>query len=241
MADALVTSAVLRWARVRAGASVEAVAARLKVSSDDVTSWEDGRSLPSFAKVRDLAKFRGVPLGYLFLNEPPAETLTALDLRRLGRELAEALGADFLAVYHDARAKQAWYRDYLIRLGAQPVAFVGSCTRHDDEVTVAAGMRNVLGITADWRRGTGNWEGMFRSLVAKTESAGVLVLRNSVVGNNTHRPLSVNQFRGFALSDAYAPLVFINTGDAQAAQIFTLAHELVHIWLDVSAISNFGI
>jgi Zn-dependent peptidase ImmA (M78 family)/transcriptional regulator with XRE-family HTH domain len=241
MADALVTSGVLRWARARAGATVDAVASRLKVSADDVESWEDGRSLPSFAKARDLARFLGVPLGYLYLDQPPAETLSTLDLRRLGHELAEELGADFLAVYHDAKAKQAWYREHLIHIGAQPRGFVGSCTVRDDVVAVAARMRDVLGITPAWRRGTGNWEGMFRGLVAKTETAGVLVLRNSVVGNNTHRPLSVNQFRGFALSDDFAPLVFINTGDAQAAQIFTLAHELVHIWLNVSAISNYGI
>jgi Zn-dependent peptidase ImmA (M78 family) len=180
-------------------------------------------------------------LGYLFLDEPPAEALTTQDLRRLGHELAEELGADFFAVYQDAKAKQAWYREHLIYMGAQPLAFVGSRTRDDDAVTVANGMRDVLGITAEWRRTTSNWEGMFRGLATKAETAGVLVLRNSVVGNNTHRPLSVNQFRGFALSDAYAPLIFVNTGDAQAAQIFTLAHELVHIWLNVSAISNYGV
>lgn len=241
MADALVTSGVLRWARARAGASVDAVAARLKVSVDDVMSWEEGRSRPSFAKARNLARFLGVPLGYLFLDEPPAEALTTQDLRRLGHELAEELGADFFAVYQDAKAKQAWYREHLIYMGAQPLAFVGSRTRDDDAVTVANGMRDVLGITAEWRRTTSNWEGMFRGLATKAETAGVLVLRNSVVGNNTHRPLSVNQFRGFALSDAYAPLIFVNTGDAQAAQIFTLAHELVHIWLNVSAISNYGV
>jgi Zn-dependent peptidase ImmA (M78 family) len=96
----------------------------------------------------------------------------------------------------------------------------------------------MIHLDTDMRSDARNWEEALRLQVEGMEESGVLVMRSGIVGNNTHRQLSVEEFRGFALSDPYAPLVFINSRDSKGAQMFTLAHELVHIWLGVSGVSN---
>src|SRR5207302_1318952 len=88
------------------------------------------------------------------------------------------------------------------------------------------------------RRKVTDQDGYLRELVGKVEEVGVLVLRSGVVENNTHRKLDVTEFRGFAINDDIAPLVFINGSDARSAQIFTLLHELAHLWIGESAISE---
>jgi len=100
-------------------------------------------------------------------------------------------------------------------------------------------MRRALGLADGWGAQVRTWQEAVSELRRAIEQLGVMAVINGVVGNNTHRKLDVQEFRGFALTDPYAPLVFVNGADARSAQMFTLAHELAHVWLGSEGLSGF--
>ena len=237
MTEAYITGTVVKWARKRAQLTVDDIAAGLGVKADKIMAWEEEDARPTLRQAEDMANRLHVPFGYLFLSSPPKETIALPDLRtRANRPLTNP-SPELIEVTQDALRKQDWYREYRLAEGAEPLPFVGRYSVNGAE-RVADDMRNTLVVNDDLRRTARNWEQFLVLLARNSESAGILVLRNGVVGNNPHRPLDVEEFRGFALSDAMAPIVFINAKDGKAAQIFTLAHELAHIWIGQSGVSN---
>jgi Zn-dependent peptidase ImmA (M78 family) len=134
--------------------------------------------------------------------------------------------------------RQAWYRDFIMEEGAEPLAFVGSASLKDEPAIVAKKMSEVLEITSEWSE-LKTWQDAFSSLWLNAEQNGILIVCNGIVGFNTNRVLDVEEFRGFVLPDSYAPLVFINNLDAKAAQMFTLVHEFAHIWIGSAGVLNF--
>ena len=122
--------------------------------------------------------------------------------------------------------------------GEDPLPFVGSATPAGSVKSTAAQIGAVLGFNLEERRGAATWTDALRRFIEQADALGVLVMVNSVVGNNTSRKLDPEEFRGFALADDLAPLIFVNGADTKAAQMFTLAHELAHLWLGESALSD---
>ena len=235
--EAFITPGLITWARRRMGLDVASAAKKLGVVVPTLESWERGDSRPSFKKAGGIADTLHVPFGYLFLAQPPSEDLPLPDLRTLSHDVATP-SPNFLAVLDDAFRKQEWYREYQQEGGAEPLPFIGQFTIQESVQTVASEVRRLLQIDDNMRGNASNWEQFLTEFIRRVEENGVLVLRSGVVGGNTHRPLDVKEFRGFVISDPIAPLIFINSKDAKAAQIFTLAHELAHLWIGESGISN---
>ena len=87
----------------------------------------------------------------------------------------------------------------------------------------------------NWASSHNTWEKALEFLVIQIEEKGIVVNFSGIVGNNTRRTIDVEECRGFVLVDEYAPFMFINAADAKAAQMFTIIHELAHIWIGQSA------
>jgi Zn-dependent peptidase ImmA (M78 family)/transcriptional regulator with XRE-family HTH domain len=236
---AYVSAPVIKWARERAGLSPEEVAVQLqKVTPSQFTAWERGQSFPTFSQAERLAEKLRLPFSILFMDEPPEIKLPIPDLRTVAQTVRRKPTLEFFDIVSDALLRQRWYREYKEEREAPPLPFVGSFRSGDNTNAVAEDMAERLGINDELRDACNTWQEFFVSCVKRAEGLGVLVMRSGVVRHNSTRTLEVEEFRGFAISDQLAPLVFINSRDAKAAQIFTLVHELVHIWIGASGISN---
>jgi Zn-dependent peptidase ImmA (M78 family)/DNA-binding XRE family transcriptional regulator len=237
---ALINGEVLRWARERAAMPPEELARKVGQKPERVADWESGKDKPTFKQAIRLASVTHVPFGYLFLTAPPAADLPIPDLRTVGSNPAEPLDSNSRDLIEDVLFKHGWFVDHLVENGHDPLPFVAKYKITDEAGKIAADIRETLHMEGT-AKASANWEIYLRSLIDQAESAGVWVMRTGIVASNTHRPLSVRQFRGFAIADSFAPLVFINGRDALPAQIFTLCHELAHVWVGSSGISNLDI
>jgi Zn-dependent peptidase ImmA (M78 family) len=147
--------------------------------------------------------------------------------------------ADLLDTLYTMQQRQWWLRETLVEAGAEPLGVVGSARLSEAPESVALAMREALGFHSGWARGVNTWKDAISALLHAIQDLGVMAVINGVVGNNTHRKLDVAEFRGFALCDPYAPLIFVNGADTKSAQIFTLAHELAHVWIGREGLSGF--
>jgi Zn-dependent peptidase ImmA (M78 family) len=227
---------VLRWARERSRLEPEELARRIPVKVERVEEWERTGRI-SLAQIDKLANKTHTPEGFLFLSSPPDDRLEIPDLRTVGDQGVQP-SPDLLDTVHAMQRRQAWMRDDLIEQGVEPLTFVGSVASDESSQAVAGSMREVIGLGAGWANEAATWVDALRLLQLSIDDAGILTVSNGVVGNNTHRPLDPDEFRGFSIVDEYAPLIFVNAADYKSAQMFTLAHELAHVWLDASGVSN---
>ncbi len=238
MVEAFVTPSLIKWARERYKLTTEAAARKVRIDPQVLDDWEKGEARPSLHQAQEYAQKLNLPFGYLFLSSPPILRLPLPDLRTVGDAPPREPSPEFYDLINDVMSKQEWYHEYRESLDAEPLPFVGRFASLQDKSQIADDICKELGVNDAMRATARSWEQFLVNLIRKAEDLGILVLRNGVVGNNTRRPLSTEEFRGFAISDDLAPLIFLNSLDSKAAQIFTLAHELTHLWMGQSAVSN---
>ena len=225
---------VLRWARERGGIAPEALVKRFPKYHD----WEAGAVRPTYKQLQEFASVTYAPFGSLLLSEPLKEPYPIPDFRTVGGTGFAQPSANLLDTIYLCEFRQDWYHEYALAEGLAPVSIVGSATMDGCVEETAARIRAELKMDLGDRAELRTWERVMRQFIRNAEDSGILVMVSGVVGSNTSRSLDRNEFRGFALVDDLAPLIFINSVDAKAAQMFTLAHEIAHLALGQSAVSN---
>jgi Zn-dependent peptidase ImmA (M78 family)/transcriptional regulator with XRE-family HTH domain len=226
-----VNERVLGWAIERSGRPIEV----LEQKFPRIRQWETGKDQPTLRQLEELAKATSTPLGYFFLSAPPEERLSIPHFRTLGDANLSGPSPNLLETVQIMERRQAWMREFVLDQGQERLPYVRSARISDEPHNVARHMQGTLGLADGWAGENATWSDALRSLETAIEEAGILVVVNGIVENNTHRKLDPTEFRGFVLVDEYAPLLFVNGADGKAAQMFTLAHELAHVWFGSSA------
>lgn len=236
MAKAFINSKMLTWARVRASVTIGYIADKFGKTIDEIAAWESGDEPITFAQAQRFADLTRLPFGYLYLDTPPNEIIPIPDRRTVGSTSNASLSIDLRDTINDVLIKQDWYREYAQANGMDAIKIIG-CLNPDSSVeSIVKVIRQHIDTKIPPTKG--KWGDLFRELVKKIESLGILVMRSGVVKNISARPLSVNEFRGFCIADKLAPIIFININDTKSAQLFTLIHELSHLIIGESAISD---
>ncbi|OEY73552.1 ImmA/IrrE family metallo-endopeptidase [Salegentibacter salarius] len=225
-----INSNLIEWAITRAGFKLEDFFAK----NPKVEEWIKGNKYPTIKQLEEFTHKVHVPFGYLFLNEPPQEELN-IPFFRTGKGGVKKVSLNIYHTVQMLQERQSWLTDYLTESGYGDLSFVGSFDENDNYKEIVNDIRKTLNLNEGWAKEFRTWEETLDYLTRKIEDTGVIVTFNGVVGNNTRRRIDVEECRGFVLVNDKAPFLFINSADAKAAQMFTLIHELAHIWLGESA------
>ena len=235
---AFISPQMLAWARERQHAKEESLARSLHLKVGKLREWERGEAMPTLRQAERLAELLKVPLPFLYLKNPPSVELPLPDRRTKALRQHPSPSSDFVDAANAVKRKQDWYRDYRTSQSLPELDFIASCRVDDSPLVVAGKLRDGFGLPADHYRAAKGWADHLSRLARAAEAVGILVFRSGIVGNNTRRTLDVDEFRGMAFSDKIAPAVFINARDSVSAQVFTLAHELAHLWIGESAATD---
>ena len=221
---------ILTWAIARAGYELHDFTEKVP----RVIDWIEGKKKPTVKQLESFSRKVYLPFGYLFLSEPPKEKLPIPFFRSNGNK-TEKVSINVYDTILLLQQRQDWLKEYLIENDFEKLSFVGKYHNIRNVRIIVNDIRTELGLKENWASRFKTWEEALNHLVEVIENKGIITVFNGVVENNTRRPISVDECRGFVLVDKIAPFMFINNADAKAAQLFTIALEIAHIWTGHSA------
>lgn len=200
--------------------------------------WKTGEKTPTFNKVEEVSKALHIPFGYFFLRQPPQEDYSFLQYRTIRNDKYAKPSRELIDTIQDMVSIQDWMHEYVKRTDDQPLKIVGSGESDSTVAALATRIRRDLDIEENWYELTSDADAAFKYLREKGEAAGIIIMMNGIAGNNTRRSLNIEEFRAFTLVDIYAPLVFINATDTINGRLFSLVHEMAHVWVGQNSVFN---
>ncbi len=222
---------ILKWARESAHMEIYEIP-KSEISHKKLLEIEKGLASPTFLQLQKLARRYQRPLGVLLGDKIPENDYFFIPFFR--RE--NKTDYDFrLALYiRELQEKQDWARNYLLSEGCDTLSFIGSIQLDDDILKVAEKIKNSLNLPSfqEFKKN----EKYLKALKDALEKLNIFI---SITGSNkSNKSISLEQAQGFAIVDNIAPFIFVNTKNATNAKIFTLIHEVVHLFLNESGISE---
>ena len=225
-----VNANMLTWAIARAGYELHDFTAMLP----NVQEWIEGTKKPTVKQLEGFSRKMHLPFGYLFLPDPPREKLP-IPFFRTNNTQATQVSVNVYDTILLMQQRQDWLRDYLRDNEFDPLPFVSKFNNRHNVQEIVADIRKTLGLNEKWASNFRTWQEALDHLILHIEDKGIIAVFNGIFENNTSRPIHVEECRGFVLVDPMAPFMFVNNADGKAAQMFTIVHELAHIWTGHSA------
>lgn len=225
---------MLTWAITRAGFGLPEFVDK----NPRVSDWIEGKKQPTVKQLEDFSKKVYIPFGFLLLPTPPNEELPIPYFRSNGGS-TDKIHINVYDTILNIQQRQEWLKDYLKDNEFKELDYVGKFKGSFDVEEIVTDIRRVLKLDEHWASRFKTWDEAKNHLSDTIEGIGIVTVFNGVVENNTHRPIPVNECRGFVLVDKIAPFMFINNSDWKSAQMFTIIHELAHIWTGQSACFDF--
>jgi len=230
MADkAFITPNVLKWARESARMTEETAAAKVSVTVEKFKEWETGASQPTIRQAQALAKAYKRPFALFFLPEVPRDFQPLQDFRKSG---SKALTTSSIFIIREIQQKQAWISDVYSENQEEKLPFVGRFSINDNPQKVAQDILTTLKINPAFYKS----DNPIKEWIDSSETNGIFISRTSFI--HSRLKLDSGELQGFAIADPHAPFIFVNSEDWNAPQLFTLVHELAHIWIAETGISN---
>lgn len=224
-----ITPKILTWARESARMPLDIAASKTGNSIEILEEWESGVSQPTIKQAEKLAKIYKRPFALFFLPEIPKDFHPLQDFRK-SDSIKLTTGSIF--IIREIQQKQAWLSDVLEENGEEKLPFIGKYTINDSPEKVAKDILSTLNINPNNYTETNP----IKEWVNKSELNGIYISRTSFI--HSRLTLDKNEVQGFAIADPYAPFVFVNSKDWAAPQLFTLIHEIAHLWISETGISN---